>query len=143
VAVIIWICWPGMGPAVPALRLHTRTTGNPGYSNDLFIASVFTNVVSAYGLSNSLSPVITAMLTARATTRLSGTRGIRALCRRGLPGGFQSLLPHGKRYAGAGEPGYFTAFTRAAWGRWRTWRPRRALFLRCHRSCEQRLDTGK
>ncbi len=44
----------------PTLRLHTRTTGNPGYAADLAIAGVFTNVVQAYGLSGVLTPIITA-----------------------------------------------------------------------------------
>ncbi len=42
----------------PTLRLHTRTTSNPGYAGDLAIAGVFTNVVSAYGLSGNLIPII-------------------------------------------------------------------------------------
>ena len=42
----------------PTLRLHTRTTGNSGYAGDLAIAGVFTNVVSAYGLSGNLVPII-------------------------------------------------------------------------------------
>lgn len=42
----------------PTLRLHTRTTGNPGYPGDLTIAGTFTNVVSAYGLSGGLTPII-------------------------------------------------------------------------------------
>ena len=44
----------------PTLRIHTRTTGNPGYAGDLAIAGVFTNVVSAYGLTSSLTPIISA-----------------------------------------------------------------------------------
>jgi hypothetical protein len=42
----------------PTLRLHTRTPGNPGYSADLAIANLFTDVVSAYGLSGSLTPIL-------------------------------------------------------------------------------------
>jgi hypothetical protein len=40
----------------PTLRLHTRTTSNPGYASDLAIAGVFTNVVAAYGV--NLTPII-------------------------------------------------------------------------------------
>ena len=50
------IAWDNVG--APTLRLHTRTTSNPGYAGDLAIAGVFTNVVSAYGLSGSLVPII-------------------------------------------------------------------------------------
>ncbi len=42
----------------PTLRLHTRTTSNPGYPGDLAIAGVFTNVVNTYGLSGALTPII-------------------------------------------------------------------------------------
>ena len=42
----------------PTLRLHTRTTSNPGYLGDLAIAGVFTNVVNAYGLGSSLTPIL-------------------------------------------------------------------------------------
>ena len=44
----------------PTLRLHTRTRSNPGYAGDLAIANLFLDVVSAYGLSSSLTPIITA-----------------------------------------------------------------------------------
>ncbi len=40
----------------PTLRLHTRTTNDPGYASDLVMAGVFTNVVAAYGV--SLTPII-------------------------------------------------------------------------------------
>ncbi len=43
----------------PTLRLHTRTSGNPGYSADLAIANTFSDVVSTYGLSENLTPIIT------------------------------------------------------------------------------------
>lgn len=43
----------------PVFRLHTRPVGNPGYTGDLAIASVFTNVVDLYGMGGSLSPAIT------------------------------------------------------------------------------------
>ncbi len=52
------IAWDSTG--APTLRLHTRTTGNAGYPADLAIAGVFTNVVSAYGLSGGLTPIVTA-----------------------------------------------------------------------------------
>jgi hypothetical protein len=41
-------------------ELYTRTTSTPGYTNDLLIASTFTNAVVAYGLTNHLAPVIIA-----------------------------------------------------------------------------------
>ena len=44
----------------PTLRLHTRALSNPGYSGDVAIANLFVDVVSAYGLSGSLTPIITA-----------------------------------------------------------------------------------
>ncbi len=52
------MAWEGNGN--PVARLHTRTTSNPGYSNDLVIAQTFTNVVGLYGLVGGLTPVITA-----------------------------------------------------------------------------------
>jgi len=52
------IAWDGSGG--PTLQLHTRTTGSTGYPADLAIASVFTNVVQTYGLSGSLTPLISA-----------------------------------------------------------------------------------
>ncbi len=45
---------------LPYLRLHTRTTGNPGYTGDLAIANTFVDVVNTYGLSSGLSPIIIA-----------------------------------------------------------------------------------
>ncbi len=43
-----------------AMELHTRLTSSAGYSDDLAVAGVFTNVVSTYGLSGVLRPVIIA-----------------------------------------------------------------------------------
>jgi hypothetical protein len=48
------IAWDGSGPAT--FQLHIRTSVNPGYSNDLVIASAFTNAVAAYGL--ALAPAL-------------------------------------------------------------------------------------
>ncbi|CAG0932248.1 Bacterial leucyl aminopeptidase [Thermoflexales bacterium] len=42
----------------PTLRLHTRTTSNPGYAGDLAIAGVFTNVVNTYSMGSVLTPII-------------------------------------------------------------------------------------
>jgi hypothetical protein len=50
--------WDGTPP--PKFQLHTRTTASAGYSNDMAIASTFTNVVSAYGLSSMLTNVVLA-----------------------------------------------------------------------------------
>ncbi len=50
------IAWDDLGG--PVLRLHTRTTGNPGYAADLAIATTFSDAVGVYGLSGDLSPVI-------------------------------------------------------------------------------------
>jgi uncharacterized repeat protein (TIGR02543 family) len=44
----------------PYLRLHTRTTSNPGYAGDLAIANTFIDVVNTYSLSANLSPIIDA-----------------------------------------------------------------------------------
>jgi len=44
----------------PYLRLHTRTTSNPGYAGDLAIANTFIDVVNTYGLNNDLSPIVDA-----------------------------------------------------------------------------------
>ncbi len=44
----------------PVLRLHTRPPSNPGYPADLAIAELFNDVVSAYGLAGSLTPIVTA-----------------------------------------------------------------------------------
>lgn len=52
------IAWDKVG--APTLRLHTRTTSNPGYSADLTIANTFVNVVNNYGLGGVLSPSVTA-----------------------------------------------------------------------------------
>ena len=52
------IAWDGTDG--PTLRIHTRTVGNPGYSADLAIATTFTDVVSTYGLSGVLTPIIDA-----------------------------------------------------------------------------------
>ncbi len=52
------IAWDAVGG--PTLRLHTRTRSNPGYGADAAIANLFVDVVSAYGLSGSLTPIITA-----------------------------------------------------------------------------------
>jgi hypothetical protein len=53
------IAWNSSGG--PVARLHTRTTGNPsGYAADVAIANKFIDVVSAYGLSATITPVLTA-----------------------------------------------------------------------------------
>ncbi len=52
------IAWDAVGD--PTLRLHIRTSGNPGYAADLAIAGVFTNVVQSYGLSSALMPIVDA-----------------------------------------------------------------------------------
>ena len=43
----------------PNMRLHIRTSASPGYSADSAIAKTFTSVVSTYGLSSGLTPIIT------------------------------------------------------------------------------------
>jgi PKD repeat protein len=48
------------GTGGPDLRLHTRITSNPGYASDLAIANTFIDVVNAYSLSSSLTPIIDA-----------------------------------------------------------------------------------
>lgn len=50
------IAWNSDGN--PVLWLNTRRPENAGYPADLTIAGVFTNVVSAYGLSSYLTPAI-------------------------------------------------------------------------------------
>ena len=49
------IGWDGVAPST--FQLHTRTTSNPAYTNDLAIATAFTNVVYTYGLAG-IKPVI-------------------------------------------------------------------------------------
>lgn len=44
----------------PTLRLHTRGSSDPGYPGDLAIANTFVGVVTAYGLSGALSPLVSA-----------------------------------------------------------------------------------
>jgi hypothetical protein len=54
------ISWNTLNSA-PEAELHTRTTGNAsGYAADVAVANTFIDVVSAYGLSSSISPVIVA-----------------------------------------------------------------------------------
>jgi PKD repeat protein len=52
------IAWDDVG--LPVLRLHTRTTTNPGYAGDKAIADMFVNVVNIYGMDSDLTPVIDA-----------------------------------------------------------------------------------
>jgi hypothetical protein len=52
------IAWNTNSP--DTFQLYTRTPSTPGYTNDLLIATTFTNAVNAYGLSNRLAPVIIA-----------------------------------------------------------------------------------
>ncbi len=109
------LAWDGSGG--PALRLHTRTTGNPGYSNDLFIASVFTNVVSAYGLSTSLSPVITPNADGASDHASFWNKGYPALyAEEDYPGDFNPYYHSVNDTLAHVNLGYFTAFTRAAVG---------------------------
>ncbi|MEI7937159.1 MAG: M28 family metallopeptidase, partial [Verrucomicrobiota bacterium] len=101
----------------PALRLHTRTTGNPGYSNDLFIASVFTNVVSAYGLSNSLSPIITPNADGASDHASFWNKGYPALyAEEDYPDDFNPYYHSVNDTLANVNLDYFTAFTRAALG---------------------------
>ncbi|MCP4550390.1 MAG: M28 family peptidase [bacterium] len=46
------------GSGGPTLRIHTRTTGSSGYPGDRALADLFVDVVDAYGLSSSLTPII-------------------------------------------------------------------------------------
>ncbi|MFC2155082.1 PKD domain-containing protein, partial [Acidobacteriota bacterium] len=48
------------GTGGPDLRLHTRTTANPGYPGDLAIANTFVDVVNTYSLDSVLTPIIDA-----------------------------------------------------------------------------------
>lgn len=50
------ISWDGDG--TPTLLLYTRNNGTPAGSNDMALAEMFTNVVSAYGLQDQLLPLI-------------------------------------------------------------------------------------
>jgi Zn-dependent M28 family amino/carboxypeptidase len=50
------IAWDDIGE--PVLRIHTRTTSNPGYSGDLEIANTFVDVITTYDLSSALTPII-------------------------------------------------------------------------------------
>ena len=101
----------------PALRLHTRTTGNPGYSNDLFIASVFTNVVSAYGLSNSLSPILTPNADGASDHASFWNKGYPALyAEEDYPDDFNPYYHSVNDTLANVNLDYFTAFTRAALG---------------------------
>lgn len=52
------IAWDAVG--APTLRLHTRKPSNPGYAADAAIAATFVNVVTSYGLSGNLTPLVTA-----------------------------------------------------------------------------------
>lgn len=52
------LAWDAAGG--PIVRLHTRTASRPGHIDDLAIASVFTNVVAAYGLSERLTALVKA-----------------------------------------------------------------------------------
>ncbi len=44
----------------PSLALHIRPVGNPGYDGDKAIADVFSGVVSSYGFSGLLRPIVLA-----------------------------------------------------------------------------------
>jgi PKD repeat protein len=45
------------GTGGPDLRLHTRTTSNPGYDGDMVIANTFNDVLTAYGLDSVLNVI--------------------------------------------------------------------------------------
>ena len=51
------IAYDGVGG--PTLRLHTRTTGSAGYPADLAIAQLFSDVLSTYGMTGLLTPIVT------------------------------------------------------------------------------------
>jgi hypothetical protein len=107
------LAWSSLG--TPVLRLHTRTTGNPGYSNDLFIASVFTNVVAAYGMSQSLSPVITPDGDTASDHASFWNKGYAALyAEENYPGDFNPNYHTTNDTVGRLSLGYFTTYTRAA-----------------------------
>jgi hypothetical protein len=109
------LAWDGSGG--PRLRLHTRTTGNPGYSNDLFIASVFTNVVSTYGLSNSLTPVITPDADGASDHSSFWSKGYPAIfAEQDYPGDFNPYYHTANDTLAHLNMNYFTAYARAALG---------------------------
>ncbi|MCP4159741.1 MAG: M20/M25/M40 family metallo-hydrolase [Deltaproteobacteria bacterium] len=50
------IAWDDVGG--PTLRLHTRSSDNPGYSGDMVLANTFVDVVNNYSMSSVLTPII-------------------------------------------------------------------------------------
>jgi len=51
------IAWDSLNG--PTLRLHTRSSSNPGSTADATIANAFVSVVSTYGLGSVLTPIVT------------------------------------------------------------------------------------
>ncbi len=111
------IAWDGTAP--PNLQLHIRTPSDPaGYALDLAIAQLLTNVVSLYGLSDSLTPVI--------KPDGMGYSDHKSFWDRGYPGlcaiedyGTADFNPYYHTINDAVtnlNPGYFTAVARASIG---------------------------
>ncbi|MCP3944580.1 MAG: M20/M25/M40 family metallo-hydrolase [Desulfobacteraceae bacterium] len=50
------IAWDDIGG--PTLRIHTRSTNNPGYAGDMVLANTFVDVVNAYNMNSLLTPII-------------------------------------------------------------------------------------
>jgi hypothetical protein len=109
------IGWDSAG--APVARLFTRTPTSPGYSNDLAIAATFTNVVAAYGLSDSLAPVIQASGMGASDHASFWDKGFPAiLAIEDYPADFCAFYHTTNDTLATLNLSYFTAFTRVAVG---------------------------
>ena len=100
----------------PTLWLHTRRTDNPGYTGDQAIAGMFTNVVSAYGLSNYLTPTIVADGESRSDHSSFWSRGYPAILAIEAGDDFNANYHSSNDRLQTLDMAYFTNFVKASVG---------------------------
>lgn len=72
------IAWASLTP--PRLNLYTRRSNHPGFTNDLAIAGLLTNCVTAYGLSGQLLSLVLATGMGYSDHAAFWNRGYPAIC---------------------------------------------------------------
>ncbi len=99
----------------PVATLHTRGSWNPGYAADREIADTFVDVVSLYGLSGDLVPVVVADGMGASDHAEFWNRGFPAiLAIEDYPGDFNPYYHKTTDTVDKLAPAYFTAFVKAA-----------------------------
>jgi hypothetical protein len=101
----------------PIMNLHIRQPSHPQYADDMAVATLFTNVVAAYGMAASLEPVIIANGDSASDHASFWQRGYPAvLAIEQYPGDFNAYYHTTNDRVQNVNLAYYTAFVKAAVG---------------------------